>query len=78
MDGGMETPCIKVCVIGDADGLCLGCGRSLDEIAAWGNLEAGERRQIMRVLAERMADRKPLGEAGASTVDRGASRGGKQ
>ena len=29
------SPCIKVCVIDPASGLCTGCWRSLDEIAAW-------------------------------------------
>ena len=34
----IETPCTKICVIHAAEGLCLGCGRSLHEIASWSSL----------------------------------------
>jgi uncharacterized protein len=50
----IETPCIKVCVIDPANGLCKGCGRSLDEIARWGSMSDAERRRIMSGLKERM------------------------
>jgi predicted Fe-S protein YdhL (DUF1289 family) len=50
----IETPCIKVCVIDPANGLCKGCGRSLDEIARWGSMSDAERRRIMEGLKERM------------------------
>ena len=29
------SPCVNICEMGD-DGLCDGCLRTLDEIAAWG------------------------------------------
>jgi hypothetical protein len=48
----METPCINVCVLEAATGLCAGCGRSLDEIARWSTMSADERRRIMARLAE--------------------------
>jgi predicted Fe-S protein YdhL (DUF1289 family) len=50
----METPCVKTCVLDPGSGLCAGCGRSLDEIAAWGGLSEEERRRIMAELPERM------------------------
>jgi uncharacterized protein len=50
----IETPCIKVCVLDPANGLCKGCGRSLDEIARWGSMSDAERRRIMGGLKERM------------------------
>ena len=37
-------------------GLCLGCGRTLPEIARWPNLDSSERRSIMAGLAQRMTD----------------------
>jgi predicted Fe-S protein YdhL (DUF1289 family) len=49
----METPCIQVCVIEPGTGLCAGCGRSMDEIARWTQMTDGERRHIMRGLADR-------------------------
>jgi predicted Fe-S protein YdhL (DUF1289 family) len=50
----IETPCIKVCVIDPASGLCQGCGRTLDEIALWGSMSGEERRRIMGELKGRM------------------------
>jgi len=53
----MQSPCIKVCVIDKAGGLCSGCGRTLDEIARWGGMSESERARIMAALPERMAKR---------------------
>lgn len=52
----IETPCIKVCVLDPASGLCQGCGRSLDEIARWGSMSMEERRRIMAELKGRVVD----------------------
>lgn len=49
----MLTPCIKVCVIDAATGLCAGCGRSLAEIAGWAAMTDFERQRIMRGLPAR-------------------------
>ena len=51
----IATPCIKVCYIDDPSGLCLGCFRTLAEIARWQHLEASERAQIMAELPARRA-----------------------
>jgi predicted Fe-S protein YdhL (DUF1289 family) len=50
----METPCIKICVLDTASGLCAGCGRTLDEIAVWANLNDAERSRVMAELPARM------------------------
>lgn len=49
-----SSPCTKVCVLDAATGLCCGCGRTRDEIAAWGGMSEGERRSIMAGLEARM------------------------
>lgn len=49
----IATPCIKVCIVDGESGLCLGCYRSLREIAAWATLPAAEREAIMGELADR-------------------------
>ncbi len=49
----METPCVDVCVIDPSTKLCEGCGRSLDEIAAWAAFTPAERRRIMAELPVR-------------------------
>ena len=46
----METPCINVCTMDADTGLCVGCRRSLGEIAAWSGLTDGERRRITAAL----------------------------
>ena len=45
-----SSPCTKICKIDDASGVCLGCGRTLAQIAAWGSMAEGERRKIMARL----------------------------
>jgi len=50
-----ETPCIAVCMTDLETNLCLGCGRTLPEIARWPTMESAERRALMAQLAERMA-----------------------
>jgi len=51
-----ESPCIAVCMIDPKTGLCLGCGRTLPEIARWPRLASSERHAIMAGLAQRMTD----------------------
>ena len=49
----VASPCIKVCVMDGA--LCLGCGRTLDEIAGWGSMPDALRRVIMTGLPARLS-----------------------
>ena len=51
----IQTPCTRVCTIEPASGLCVGCGRTLDEIAQWSAVTDRERARIMAELAARMA-----------------------
>jgi len=50
----MQTPCVKVCTYDAQAGLCRGCGRSLEEIAAWAGLSADARERVMAELPERL------------------------
>lgn len=52
-----SSPCIKLCVIDKASGLCEGCGRTLQEIATWSRLSEPERLAIMATLKERLRRR---------------------
>lgn len=49
-----ETPCIGICNIDPRAALCVGCGRTLAEIARWGGMQSAERRAIMATLEQRM------------------------
>jgi predicted Fe-S protein YdhL (DUF1289 family) len=51
----IETPCTRICTVDPASGLCLGCGRSLAEIAGWIGFTPDERTRIMTELPQRLA-----------------------
>jgi predicted Fe-S protein YdhL (DUF1289 family) len=59
------TPCVKVCFIDDASGLCLGCFRTLAEIGGWSGYTPAERARILTELPDRRGRIAPekLGEA---------------
>jgi uncharacterized protein len=50
----VTSPCIKVCQMDPQRGLCLGCARTLDEIARWGSMSDAERDSIIKQLAKRL------------------------
>ena len=50
----MESPCVKICTYDPGAGLCLGCGRTLEEIGAWFSMNDDERRAVMKKLPERL------------------------
>ncbi len=49
----IATPCVKVCIVDGESGLCLGCLRSLPEIAGWSALSETERARVMAELPAR-------------------------
>jgi predicted Fe-S protein YdhL (DUF1289 family) len=51
----IKTPCNRVCVVHPTLGLCIGCGRSLDEIGRWIDFAPTERARIMAQLPSRLA-----------------------
>jgi predicted Fe-S protein YdhL (DUF1289 family) len=51
----VSTPCIKVCAVSGQTGICIGCGRTLQEIARWGAMDEAERKAIMAELPARQA-----------------------
>jgi hypothetical protein len=51
----IETPCIQACLLHPTSQHCVGCGRSLDEIAHWIELGERERAAIMVQLPARLA-----------------------
>ena len=51
-----ETPCIAVCMIDPRTSLCMGCGRTLPEIAQWHAMASSQRLAVMTALPQRMTD----------------------
>jgi predicted Fe-S protein YdhL (DUF1289 family) len=46
----LNSPCTKVCVMDAAGGYCLGCWRTLAEIAAWPSMTDAEQRAVATQL----------------------------
>ena len=53
---GVASPCISVCRIDPVTGLCVGCARTLEEIAAWSTLDDAARRNVWSAIATRRAN----------------------
>jgi predicted Fe-S protein YdhL (DUF1289 family) len=49
----IKTPCVQVCSVDGDSGLCLGCFRTLKEIAGWARLAPEERERVMAELPSR-------------------------
>ena len=47
------SPCIKVCQLDHASGLCVGCKRTMTEIAQWAYYDAEQKLKILRDLSNR-------------------------
>jgi predicted Fe-S protein YdhL (DUF1289 family) len=55
----IESPCIKVCTLDARSGRCLGCGRTVDEIARWTAMSEADRKRVMGELPRRLAAQGP-------------------
>ena len=50
----VPSPCINICRIDPDSGLCAGCRRTLDEIAAWSRLDDARKRVVWAQLPGRV------------------------
>jgi predicted Fe-S protein YdhL (DUF1289 family) len=50
----LASPCVRNCCLDD-DNVCLGCGRSLQEIVAWSTADPAEKAAILVRSRERTA-----------------------
>ena len=50
----IESPCIKVCILDSGGAHCIGCGRSLAEIAGWIAFTEAERAAVIADLPRRL------------------------
>jgi predicted Fe-S protein YdhL (DUF1289 family) len=53
------SPCIDVCDVDSTGQYCIGCGRSMDEIARWMSISNEQRQAIIKELHERQRQLKP-------------------
>jgi predicted Fe-S protein YdhL (DUF1289 family) len=49
----VDSPCVNVCRMDPASGYCVGCQRSLEEIASWSAYSAAEKRAVLAQLPAR-------------------------
>ena len=42
----VPSPCTSICRMSPATGLCEGCFRTIDEIAAWSRMDDDEKRAV--------------------------------
>jgi len=47
-----KNPCVSICKINDD--ICIGCGRSRDEMKAWKGMKNKERRAVNEMAAARL------------------------
>ncbi len=49
----IDSPCIKVCTVHPEARICIGCHRTIDEIAGWSRMTPERRREVMAELPGR-------------------------
>lgn len=50
----IESPCVKICMLHPEAGVCVGCGRTGEEIAGWSAMTPEARRAVMEAAPARM------------------------
>ena len=48
-----NSPCTDVCAIDDDTGWCIGCGRTMNEIATWATMSDAARTKVLSELDAR-------------------------
>jgi predicted Fe-S protein YdhL (DUF1289 family) len=49
----IASPCINICAMNPQTGLCAGCYRTIDEIAAWARLDDPGRLEVLAAVTRR-------------------------
>ena len=49
----VDSPCVKLCIVHPEERICVGCYRSIDEIASWSRLTPDQRRAVIADLPAR-------------------------
>jgi len=48
----VPSPCVDICALDEKD-ICIGCGRSADEILDWGVMTNEQKRQVLKKISMR-------------------------
>jgi predicted Fe-S protein YdhL (DUF1289 family) len=49
----VKSPCVEVCQLNAERGMCIGCFRTLDEIARWSEMDDAQREAVLAALPAR-------------------------
>lgn len=71
----VSTPCVKICVIDQVTGFCIGCGRTGAEISNWPFMPEPDRVAVMETLGERLKGMSSRATRGGRTRERVRQRG---
>ncbi|MDI9334064.1 MAG: DUF1289 domain-containing protein [Cytophagales bacterium] len=53
MTTAVPSPCVSICQMSPQTGLCVGCLRTIDEIANWAALANDEKLHILQLIEQR-------------------------
>ncbi|MBT0569932.1 DUF1289 domain-containing protein [Curvibacter sp. CHRR-16] len=53
------SPCVSVCRMDEAAGVCQGCLRTLDELRLWSTANAEQRLRVWAAVEQRLQQRHP-------------------
>jgi predicted Fe-S protein YdhL (DUF1289 family) len=66
----LPSPCINICKMNAASGLCLGCFRTLDEIAGWARADEATQAAILAAVERRRQQHDPQSVQASGDGDR--------
>lgn len=67
----IASPCVNLCVIHPASGLCAGCYRTVEEIGLWSTYTPQERADLMADLPAREIQVRPRRKGRAARLKNG-------
>ena len=56
----VKSPCIDICTIDYEGGVCVGCNRSLEEIANWSSFDDIKKKKILMKAQKNTASKKKV------------------
>jgi predicted Fe-S protein YdhL (DUF1289 family) len=56
MNDFVRSPCVSICAIDEARGMCRGCLRTLDEISHWLEYSSAEKRAVLERIEQRKTE----------------------
>ncbi|HXE24891.1 MAG TPA: DUF1289 domain-containing protein [Roseiarcus sp.] len=74
MSASISTPCVNVCVLDPLSDICVGCGRTTAEIAAWTAMSEADRLAVMAGLGQRLVGARSRAARGGRIATRSRRR----